>query len=565
MTARHSEVLLTSLIKERNQEMKSVVKLLALSSIIGIVLISGCSRGIAQSAAGHPATDALSDNSPPETEAPQVGMANPAAVYCEEQGGDYDVRSDADGNQYGVCVFDDGSECDGWAFYRGECATEAANAATGGGAEPLESTVGLANPASVHCEEQGGNLDIRTDADGGQYGVCVFADGSECEEWAFFRGECEPSAGIGAPKQIYGWLGSVITPPAGQPIDAYLVLSPKESGNAGLVPLNEEAKNTITYLKDSGRMAHFWGTLNCNVPGFGGCQVEVTRVRPDGPGEPIPTDAVDGWAGTLQSLPAMAQFDDFFVLDDPLFPVRYGIEPADPAIAAQLDALRDTGLSFLVFGDLICGTMDLNGCQILTRRIEAGQDINTMTLPEGTADQGANDWTGFIHSLPQGAQFDDKFERLGFDAGEYGIEGASEAIQERIAALRDSDKQVHIWGKLLANIPDVGGAQIVVTRIEAEPARGAGREIERLPVIVGAVEDWVGVVVANEEAAQIDDYFQMMDQNGSRFGIWGEGEIGEQLEAVRDTGTVIHVWGIIRYNVPDAYNAQIAVERMEIE
>ena len=71
MTARHSEVLLTSLIKERNQEMKNVVKLLALSSIIGIVLISGCSRGIAQSAAGHPPTDALSDNSPPETEAPK--------------------------------------------------------------------------------------------------------------------------------------------------------------------------------------------------------------------------------------------------------------------------------------------------------------------------------------------------------------------------------------------------------------------------------------------------------------------------------------------------------------
>ena len=48
-------------------------------------------------------------------------------------------------------------------------------------------------------------------------------------------------------------------------------------------------------------------------------------------------------------------------------------------------------------------------------------------------------------------------------------------------------------------------------------------------------------------------------------GIWGEGEIGEQLEAVRDTGTVIHVWGIIRYNVPDANNAQITVERLEVE
>jgi putative hemolysin len=49
---------------------------------------------------------------------------------------------------------------------------------------------GLANPASVYCEEQGYTLEIRTDEQGSQYGFCVFPDGSECEEWAFFRGEC---------------------------------------------------------------------------------------------------------------------------------------------------------------------------------------------------------------------------------------------------------------------------------------------------------------------------------------------------------------------------------------
>ena len=51
---------------------------------------------------------------------------------------------------------------------------------------------GIANPASVFCEKQGGTLDIRQDASGGAYGVCVFPDGSECEEWAFLRGECVP-------------------------------------------------------------------------------------------------------------------------------------------------------------------------------------------------------------------------------------------------------------------------------------------------------------------------------------------------------------------------------------
>ena len=57
-----------------------------------------------------------------------------------------------------------------------------------------ETEIGMANPASVYCEEQGGWLEIRTADDGGQYGVCIFSDGSECEEWAFFRGECAPAS-----------------------------------------------------------------------------------------------------------------------------------------------------------------------------------------------------------------------------------------------------------------------------------------------------------------------------------------------------------------------------------
>jgi putative hemolysin len=48
----------------------------------------------------------------------------------------------------------------------------------------------IANPASVHCIEQGYNLTIRTNLDGSQSGYCIFPNGTECEEWKFFRGEC---------------------------------------------------------------------------------------------------------------------------------------------------------------------------------------------------------------------------------------------------------------------------------------------------------------------------------------------------------------------------------------
>jgi putative hemolysin len=71
------------------------------------------------------------------------------------------------------------------------------------GTEPPVSTeVGLPNPASVFCEQQGGRLVIRQDTQGGEYGVCTFSDGSQCEEWAFLRGECHPGFGLTATETV---------------------------------------------------------------------------------------------------------------------------------------------------------------------------------------------------------------------------------------------------------------------------------------------------------------------------------------------------------------------------
>ena len=50
--------------------------------------------------------------------------------------------------------------------------------------------VNMPNPASVYCVQHGNKLEIHTAADGSQSGVCVFPDGSTCDEWAYFRGEC---------------------------------------------------------------------------------------------------------------------------------------------------------------------------------------------------------------------------------------------------------------------------------------------------------------------------------------------------------------------------------------
>jgi uncharacterized protein len=60
-----------------------------------------------------------------------------------------------------------------------------------GSSTPDGCTGCMPNPASVNCMEKGGSLEIRTEA-AGQYGVCRFYNGSECDEWALYRGECKP-------------------------------------------------------------------------------------------------------------------------------------------------------------------------------------------------------------------------------------------------------------------------------------------------------------------------------------------------------------------------------------
>jgi putative hemolysin len=57
--------------------------------------------------------------------------------------------------------------------------------------ETPDSNLNIENPASVFCVDNGGILEIR-DGIEGQVGVCIFPNGSECDEWEYMRGECIP-------------------------------------------------------------------------------------------------------------------------------------------------------------------------------------------------------------------------------------------------------------------------------------------------------------------------------------------------------------------------------------
>lgn len=46
-----------------------------------------------------------------------VEMPNPAAAFCLEQGGRYEIRDDEEGAR-GFCILEDGTEVDAWELYR---------------------------------------------------------------------------------------------------------------------------------------------------------------------------------------------------------------------------------------------------------------------------------------------------------------------------------------------------------------------------------------------------------------------------------------------------------------
>ena len=170
---------------------------------------------------------------------------------------------------------------------------------------------------------------------------------------------------------VVGWHGLIVSLPDGIQFDDYLSLKPEDAGDLGLAGADAEVEAQIQTLRDSGRYAHFWGTLTCPLRDYGSCQLVVTRLRPDGAGPLFDPDPVEGWEGTIVSNPPEAQFDDHFVLAGD-FPVRYGLNSLDPTVAAQLESLRDTQTTVHVWGHLTCGVPDSYGAQIQVTRVEEG-------------------------------------------------------------------------------------------------------------------------------------------------------------------------------------------------
>ena len=177
-------------------------------------------------------------------------------------------------------------------------------------AEPAATDIsqaGMSNPASVYCTQQGNKLEIRTAADGSQNGICIFPDGSTCDEWAYYRGECGPaipavtgeataktSGGIeeqasggymplGATEEIADWFGVIKSTDPGAQYDDYF--ERQDLGQIiyfGIDSMNLAVKAQIEALRDSSKIVHLYGTLLSNVPDYNNSQIQVDRIEVEG-------------------------------------------------------------------------------------------------------------------------------------------------------------------------------------------------------------------------------------------------------------------------------------------
>ncbi len=177
--------------------------------------------------------------------------------------------------------------------------------------------VNMPNPASVYCEEQGNTLEIQTAADGSQSGVCIFPDGSICDEWAYYRGECVPA--------------SQTTPEPAVTDQA----TPEGSGGG---------------------------------PGGGG-DTEANNAS-GGAMTPGAKEDLSGWWGVIKSAEPGAQYDDYFERQDLGQIIYFGIDSMDSSVRAQIEALRNSGKIVHLYGKLLSNVPDYNGSQIQVDRLE---------------------------------------------------------------------------------------------------------------------------------------------------------------------------------------------------
>lgn len=419
---------------------------------------------------------------------------------------------------------------------------------------PVPAEPEMPDPAAQFCQARGYAYEIRTDSGGNQYGVCVFSPGDECESWAYYRGECAPQADPTQPP----------APPTELP-----------------VPTETAAPEFKTYRDDTFRIElQYPADWNIHISGLGEYSPQSNLVNLSqgkwilsihikmigdstifggglGAGDIQPLDTITVLGSSVHG--------NALNYENKIKSIWYGIKTPDLEIYAKLiDSSQGDYRAILISEEIAQDVKD-----ILESMVRTGAPLPTpqptpffaptqTTVPVGCSMNAqlvvgsqAQITPGLPNTLRSAPGRESDSQVIGSIPGG----GIIDVLDGPVCKSGYNWWKVE-YGSLVGwTAEGINGTYWVLTYQSSGDDEVADSE---------EVDGWVGVVVSADDLPQVDDYFQMMDQNGSRYGIHSlDREINDALVSYRDTGKVIKVWGILYRGRKDAYNSLIEVTRLE--
>jgi putative hemolysin len=404
----------------------------------------------------------------------------------------------------------------------------------------------MANPAAVYCEGLGYGME-NVQRNAGSDADCIFLDGTQCGQWDFLSGRC----------------GHEFT---------YCEMQ------AGTI---EEGANILTCRFSDGSTCdeyqYFLG--NC-VPG-------------DNPGEVSEEDVVE--------IHDFAEARDFLAA---YFLTQYGIEHTEswmeenitPENAGSSSTYRYVSgplaivitaeaaapyapmytidqASYIANGFYWKGTLTFNGTVTETLVYPPGTVLNTEQARDAVLEylgkpydlNAFGEWTdeGYSHTDDPASATSWKTFTSAPWIVKVEFEPSAPLVAKYHVTVENISTGLRWEGEitLRGEIEEVSLTQSAIGTETQEPnsfmTPGAEKEIT----------DWWGVIKSTEPGAQYDDYFERQDLGQIiYFGIESlDPAVQAQIEALRDSGKIVHMYGTLLSNVPDYTGSQIRVDRIEIE
>ena len=437
---------------------------------------------------------------------------------------------------------------------------------TGNGGTNEES--GMPNPASVFCEEQGGRLEMRQESEpvvvegegdspprenagGGSYGVCVFPDGSECEEWALFNGKCEQ----GMYERAEDGMGYVnILQEAN--LENTVALEIFELN----LETSDEPYSLLLTIDDPEELQEIFTALDVNIrPGPGLLCAPIYQLYfhlADGGVEKFDYSCGESEATFLRGEQAYITGDDF--MPPPLFNAlmmeyvqstwavsinptfEYGLDQAMTLELLETVVTESDGEPVVITAEVVSllKTKDTNAIAAFASALNAEYSF----MPSARCPN--------VYTLQ--FTFDDmtmvSFGYLCRDGGPALLRG-DDGIWEGRSIEVSADFQMEL--------------ESILERVENEESEDPHSSIPGPEEI----SDWVGLILGTEHGDQFDDYFERTDLGQLLyFGIESQDpDIAAQIVELRDSGVTVHLWGTLYSDILDYNGSQTLVTRIEVE